>query len=57
MQQEESDIASEKNHSVYEKGDLNEEAAQAKQLNSAEDCSERVKDVVLTKEVSKNKYN
>nr|GEW42983.1 hypothetical protein [Tanacetum cinerariifolium] len=52
LQQEESDIASEKNQSVYEKGDLDEEATQANQLNSAEDCSERVKDVVLTKELS-----
>ena len=36
------------------KGDLDGEATQANQLNSAEDCSEMVKDVVLTKEVSKN---
>ncbi|GKA06575.1 hypothetical protein Tco_0685799 [Tanacetum coccineum] len=50
LQQEESDIVSEKNQSVHEKGDLDEEATQANQLNSAEDCSERVKDVVLTKE-------
>lgn len=41
------------NDTPYEKKDLEEDVTQEHQLNSTEDCSEIVNDIILTEEVSK----